>query len=176
MVDAVKVQGLEGVIAKRRDSLYEPGRRSGAWVKFRVNKGQELLIGGYVPSGHNFDSIIVGYYTRDDPRYVVRVRNGFVPELRAAVFAQFRGLETNKCPFANLPQKDKGRWGYGLTAEKMKECRWLEPTLVAQIEYAEWTKGDHLRHSKFIGLHDDKEAREVRKEGSMARDGCNNEK
>ena len=70
IVAAVKKQGLEGVIAKRRDSLYEPGRRSGAWVKMRINKGQELVIGGYVPSGKNFDSLIVGYYERDDLIYL----------------------------------------------------------------------------------------------------------
>jgi DNA ligase D-like protein (predicted ligase) len=157
VVKAVSAQGLEGVIGKRRESLYEPGRRSGAWVKMRVNQGQELVIGGYVPAEHNFDSIIVGYYSGGHLIYVARVRNGFVPEVRAAVFKRFRGLETGDCPFANLPQKDKGRWGYGLTAEKMKECRWLKPELVAQIEYATWTEGDHLRHSKFIGLRDDKD-------------------
>jgi ATP-dependent DNA ligase len=62
VIEAVRTQGLEGVIAKRCDSLYEPDRRSGAWVKLRVNQGQELVVGGYVPGGRNFDSIIVGYY------------------------------------------------------------------------------------------------------------------
>ena len=119
------------------------------------------MIGGYVPSGRNFDSIIVGYYAGRELLYVARVRNGFVPSLREAVFKRFRGLETKQCPFANLPQRDRGRWGYGLAAEKMAECRWLKPRLVAQIEYAEWTDGDHLRHSKFVGLRDDKDAREV---------------
>lgn len=166
LVAAVKAQGLEGVIAKRRDSLYEPGRRSGAWVKFRVNKGQELVIGGYVPSGRNFDSIIVGYYAGGELRYVARVRNGFVPELREAVFKRFRDLEIDSCPFGNLPQKDRGRWGYGLTAEKMKDCRWLKPQLIAQIEFAEWTEGDHLRHSKFVALRDDKNPREVVREAT----------
>jgi bifunctional non-homologous end joining protein LigD len=80
------------------------------------------------------------------------------------VFKRFRGLDTGTCPFSNLPQKDKGRWGYGLTAEKMKECRWLKPKLVAQIEYAEWTEGDHLRHSKFVGLRDDKKPLQVVRE------------
>ena len=92
---------------------------------------------------------------------MARVRSGFVPSLREAVFKRFRGLETKQCPFANLPQRNRGRWGYGLTADKMAECRWLEPRLVAQIEYAEWTQGDHLRHSKFVALRDDKDAREV---------------
>jgi len=161
----VKEQGLEGVIAKRRDSVYEAGRRSGAWVKMRVNKGQELVIGGYVPGGANFDSIIVGYYKGEDLIYVARVRNGFTPASRGQVFKQLRGgQEIPKCPFVNLPQRDKGRWGEGLTAEKMSECRWLKPDLVAQIEFAEWTEGDHLRHSKFVGTREDKDAKEVRRD------------
>jgi len=68
VTDAVKAQGLEGVIAKRRDSLYEPGRRSGAWIKMRVNKSRALVLGGYVANGKNFDSIVVGYYEGDDLR------------------------------------------------------------------------------------------------------------
>jgi bifunctional non-homologous end joining protein LigD len=164
VVAAVKKQGLEGVIAKRRDSLYEAGRRSGAWVKMRVNKGQELVIGGYVPTEKNFDSLVVGYYEGSELLYVARVRNGFVPALRARVFERFKGLETKTCPFSNLPQRDKGRWGQGLTADKMAECRWLKPELVAQFEYADWTDANHLRHSKFIALRDDKGARDVHRE------------
>jgi ATP-dependent DNA ligase len=153
---AVKAQGLEGVIAKRRDSLYEAGRRSGAWVKMRVNKSRELVVGGYVTNGKNFDSIVVAFYEDRDLVYVARVRNGFTPSLRDALFKKFRELEMPKCPFINLPQRDKGRWGEGLTAEKMVKCRWLKPRLTAQIEYAEWTDGNHLRHSKFVALRDDK--------------------
>ena len=155
IVAAVKKQGLEGVIAKRRDSLYEPGRRSGAWVKMRINKGQDLVIGGYVPTGKNFDSLIVSYYDGDDLIYVARVRNGFVPALRAKVFERFHKLEIKTCPFSNLPQRDKGRWGQSLTADKMAECRWLKPQLVAQIEYSDWTDVNHLRHSTFVALRDD---------------------
>src|SRR5271170_569350 len=164
LVAAVRKQGLEGVIAKRRDSLYEPGRRSGAWVKMRVNKGRDLIVGGYVANGKNFDSIVVGFYERGDLVYVARVRNGFTPSLRDAVFKEFRGLEMQNCPFVNLPQRDKGRWGEGLTAEKMVECRWLRPRLVALIEYAEWTDCNHLRHSKFVALHDDKDVGNVGRE------------
>jgi ATP-dependent DNA ligase len=60
MLAAVRAQGLEGVITKRKDCVYEPGKRSGAWVKYRVNAGQVLVIGGYIPGGHGVDSIIVG--------------------------------------------------------------------------------------------------------------------
>jgi len=164
VVAAVKAQGLEGVIAKRRSSRYEPGKRSGAWVKMRINKGQELVIGGYVPAGGNFDSLVAGYYEGEDLIYVARVRNGFVPASRAKVFQRFEGLEIKTCPFVNLPQRSKGRWGQGLTADKMAECRWLRPELVAQIEYADWTDASHLRHAKFIGLRDDKPARDVHRE------------
>ena len=100
----------------------------------------------------------------DDLVYVARVRNGFTPALRGNVFRQLPARETGTCPFVNLPQRDRGRWGEGLTEEKMAECRWLRPELVAQIEFAEWTEGDHLRHSKFVSLRDDKDPREVRRE------------
>ena len=118
VVVAVKKQGLEGVIAKRRDGRYEPGRRSGAWVKMRINKGQELVIGGYVPSGGNFDSLVAGYYQGSELLYVARVRSGFMPVLRARVFERFKGLEIKSCPFSNLPQRDKGRWGQGTHGRK----------------------------------------------------------
>jgi DNA ligase D-like protein (predicted ligase) len=170
IIAAAKQLGLEGIIAKRRDSYYEPGKRSGAWVKMRINQGQELVIGGYVPAGRNFDSLVVGYYEGSDLIYVARVRNGFVPALRAKVFERFKGLEIKNCPFSNLPQRDKGRWGQGLTAAKMTECRWLRPELVAQFEYADWTDANHLRHSKFIALRDDKPAQEVRREVSAKPD------
>ena len=165
----MKAQGLEGVIAKRRDSLYEPDRRSGAWVKMRVNKARELIVGGYVANGRNFDSIVVGFYERGDLVYVARVRNGFTPSLRDAVFKKFRGLEMPDCPFVNLPQRDKGRWGEGLTAEKMAECRWLKPRLTAQIEYAEWTDGNHMRHSKFVALRDESNVGDLPHESPTAK-------
>ena len=87
------MNGLEGVIAKRRDSLYEPGRRSGSWVKMRVNKSRELVVAGYVTNWKDFDSIVVGFYERDDLLYVARVRYGFTPSLRNALFRKFRGLD-----------------------------------------------------------------------------------
>ena len=164
LIRAVREQGLEGVIAKRLDSSYQPGKRSGAWVKMRVNRGQELVIGGYVPALNNFDSIVVGYYEGQQLIYVARIRNGFTPASRTALLKHFRGLERQGCPFQNLPENGKGRWGEGLTAEDMSKCRWLEPRLVAAIEFAEWTSANHLRHAKFIALRDDKDAKEVARE------------
>jgi DNA ligase D-like protein (predicted ligase) len=159
MLQSAREQGLEGVVAKRKDSRYEAGKRSGSWAKFRQNAGQELVIGGYIPGAHGLDSIIVGYYKESELIYVARVRNGFVPETRRQVFTKLRPLVVSDCPFANLPETEKGRWGTGLTAEDMKKCIWVRPELVAQIEFLEWTRSDHLRHSKFVGLREDKGAR-----------------
>jgi ATP-dependent DNA ligase len=73
------------------------------------------------------------------------------------VFRHFRKLHSEKCPFANLPESKKGRWGEGLTAADMNKCIWLKPELVAALEYAEWTPANHLRYSKFVALREDKD-------------------
>jgi ATP-dependent DNA ligase len=149
VIESVRAAGLEGVVAKRLDSAYEPGSRSGAWRKMRINQGQEFVIAGYTPSAKNFDALIVGYYEGDQLVYVARTRNGFTPALREQIFKRFRGLEIAECPFANLPEAKSGRWGEGLIADKMRECRWLRPVLVGQFEFVEWTPEGHLRHSSF---------------------------
>jgi bifunctional non-homologous end joining protein LigD len=164
MLSAARGQGLEGVVAKRKDSRYEIGKRSGSWAKYRLNSGQELVIGGYIPGTHGVDAIVVGYYRGEDLIYVGRVRNGFVPASRRQVFARLKPLLIPKCPFANLLVTHKGRWGEGLTAADMDKCVWVRPEFVARIEFLEWTESDHLRHSKFAGLREDKDARTVVKE------------
>jgi DNA ligase D-like protein (predicted ligase) len=161
---AVREQRLEGIVGKRKDSVYEPGKRSGAWIKHRVNLGQEFVIGGFTPGPHGLDAIIVGYYRNDELIYVARTRNGFVPASRRSVFAKLRPLVVPECPFVNLPETRKPRWGEALTTEKMKKCVWVRPRIVAQIEFLEWTEADHLRHSKFVGLRYDKNPRSVVKE------------
>ena len=164
LVASVRAQGLEGLVAKRRDSRYEPGVRSGAWQKMRVNRGQEFVIGGYTHGTKTFDALVLGVYEKGSLRYVARTRNGFTPATRAAVFKKFTGLAIKECPFANLPEARGGRWGQGLTKAKMAECQWLKPQLVAQIEFLEWTADDHLRHSRFVGLREDKKPQDVRRE------------
>lgn len=164
LIQSVKAQGLEGLVAKRRDSKYEPGMRSGAWLKMRVNQGQELVIGGYTPSPKNFDALVIGYYEGSNLIYAARTRNGFTPASRAELFRKIKPLEIKECPFANLPEKKAGRWGAGLTAAKMAECIWLKPQLVAQFEYVEWTEDSHLRHSRFMALRDDKKPKDVWRE------------
>jgi len=164
LVHSVKAHGFEGLVAKRRDSRYEPGLRSGAWRKMRVNRGQEFVIGGYTIGTRTFDALVIGYYQDGRLLYAARTRNGFTPALRAQLFKKFRGLETDVCPFANLPETKSGRWGAGLTAKKMAECRWLKPVLVGQFEFVEWTADEHLRHTRFVALRDDKDAKDVTRE------------
>jgi bifunctional non-homologous end joining protein LigD len=163
LIQSVKAQGLEGLTAKRIDSSYEPGARSGAWQKMRVNRGQEFVIGGYT-IGNPFDALIFGYYEGDRLLYAARTRAGFTPAVRSQLAKRFKALEIKTCPFANLPEKRAGRWGQGITKEKMKDCRWLKPQLVGRFEFVEWTPDGHLRHSKFVGLREDKSATSVARE------------
>ena len=107
--ESVKAQGFEGLVAKRLDSRYEAGLRSGAWQKMRVNRGQEFVIGGYTVGTKTFDALIFGYYESDRLMYAARTRNGFTPVVREQLFKKFRGLEIKDCPFENLPEAKSGR-------------------------------------------------------------------
>jgi DNA ligase D-like protein (predicted ligase) len=164
LLGAAREQQLEGIVGKRCDSLYEAGKRTGAWIKYRVNLGQEFVVGGYFPGPHGFDSLIVGHYEGDKLMYVARARNGFVPASRRQVFSKIKHLVTSACPFVNLPETRRSRWGEELSAEKMKKAIWVRPEAVAQIEFLEWTEGGGLRHSKFVRLRDDKDPGSVVRE------------
>jgi ATP-dependent DNA ligase len=123
LIQAVKTQGLEGLVAKRRDSRYEPGQRSGAWAKMRVNQPQDFVIGGYTVGGRIFDALIFGYY--DGPRllYAGRTRSGFTPAVRESLMRRFRGLEITECPFrksARGPEWTLGRGPDGGEDEKLQ--------------------------------------------------------
>jgi ATP-dependent DNA ligase len=109
LVAAAKDLGFERIVAKRRDSLYESGKRTGAWVKYKVNRGQEFVIGGYTPD-NPFDALIIGYYEGDRLLYAAKVSNGVVPQLRRNMAIRFKELETDICPFANLPERKQTQW------------------------------------------------------------------
>ena len=164
LVKAVKAHGFEGIVAKRLGSRYEPGQRSGAWRKMRLNQGQEFVIGGYTPGPRNFDALIFGYYEGGKLLYAARTRNGFTAASRAELYRRLHSLEIPECPFSNLPEPRGGRWGQGLTVEKMKKCRWVRPVLVGQFEFVEWTPDGHLRHSKFVALREDQDPKDVRRD------------
>ena len=165
VTSAVAAMGLEGVVAKRRASLYEPGERSGAWCKFRTNKTQEFVIAGYTTGSKGFDSLLVGYFEKKRLIYCSKVRAGFVPHTRTSIFREMQTVKkTDACPFANLPEQKGSRWGDSITASKMKECVWLEPRLVCQVAFVEWTPGGRLRHSTFSGMRTESVAADVVRE------------
>jgi DNA ligase D-like protein (predicted ligase) len=164
VINAARAQGLEGIVAKKLNGIYEPGLRSGAWRKMRLNQAQEFVIGGYTIGSRTLDAVIFGYYDNGKLLYAGRTRNGFTPSLREKIYNQFRGLEIADCPFANLPEARSGRWSEGLTADKMKKCRWLKPVLVGRFEYVEWTPDKHLRHARFVALREDAKPLAVHRE------------
>ena len=164
VLEAVRKLGLEGVVGKRIGSTYEPGERSGAWIKHRVNREQEFVIGGYIPGAHGFDALLVGVYENKQLIFVAKVKNGFVPRIRDEIFPALKKLRVAECPFTNLPEKKASRWGESLTAEKMDQCRWVKPKLVCQVAFVEWTDAGHLRHCTFVAMRDDKKPAKVVRE------------
>ena len=152
---------IEGIVAKRAGSLYRSGKRCGDWLKWRANRGQEFVIGGYVPRGSMVDALLVGHYDGGHLLYAGAVRAGLPYEFRRVLLPHFAELQIARCPFANLPDRTEGRWGEGLTAAKMAVCRWLDPFLVARIDFLEWTPERRLRHPRFVEFRSDKDARDV---------------
>jgi hypothetical protein len=108
------------------------------------------------------------YYEGDNLIFVARTRNGFVPATRRKLYQRLKPLTIKRCPFANLPEPRSYRFGEGMTAAKMAECTWVRPEIVVQIDYTDWTAANHLRHSFFKGIRDDKYARDVVKESGTA--------
>ena len=158
--------GLEGIIAKRLSSHYEPGRRSGAWVKVKCLREQEFVIGGFTaPKGarSHFGALVVGYYRGRELIFAGKVGTGFDEKALTDLHKKMIALRTGKSPFASLPAQ-RNRWGTHFTRAELARCTWIEPRLVAQVRFAEWT-GDHiLRQPAFLGLREDKPAREVVRE------------
>lgn len=160
----VKRLGLEGLIGKRRDSAYEPGKRSGAWIKLKLRREQEFVIGGYTnPEGArtHFGALLVGFYENKKFKFCGKVGTGFTAKLLAALHGQFKEIVRDDCPFANLPEARGSRYSPRITPAEMRKCHWVEPKLVCQVAFSEWTRDDKLRQPAFLGLREDKDAREV---------------
>jgi bifunctional non-homologous end joining protein LigD len=159
---AIRDAGLEGVVAKRLGSPYLSGIRSRDWVKVRFSKRQEFVIGGYKPRGNTFDSVLVGYYDGRRFIYAGKVRAGFTPGTRADVWRRIATIEIALCPFVNLPNSTgKSHWGEGISAEDMQALAWVNPCVIVEVTFTEWTAGNNLRHASFVALRDDKAARDV---------------
>jgi bifunctional non-homologous end joining protein LigD len=164
VIRTVAAAGLEGVVAKKRDSVYRAGTRVTTWLKLKLNKAQEFVIGGYKPDAGSFQSILVGYYEAKKLIFAGKVRQGFNPTGRARLLNELRRFLSDECPFANLPTSRKSHFGEGITVDEMAELCWLKPKLVAQISFTEWTNYGLLRHATFEGLRDDKAPREIVRE------------
>jgi DNA ligase D-like protein (predicted ligase) len=147
-------QGLEGLIAKRADSPYRSGGRVRDWLKLKCHFEQELVIGGFTaPQGSrtDFGALLVGYYEDGRLRYAGKVGTGFDHATLQTLGRRLRELERDDLPFADVHPIPRG-------------THWVEPELVAQIGFSEWTRDGRLRHPRYIGLRDDKPAREVVRE------------
>lgn len=164
----VKLAGLEGIIAKRKDSVYARLTRSPAWQKLKLALSQEFVIGGYNPDEATFSSLLVGYYEGDRLMFAGKVRQGFNPSSRRALLNVLKPLAVNRCPFGNLPISKTGHFGEGITKEDMAKLKWLRPERVAQVSFTEWTSSSLLRHATFLGLRNDKNPQEVVKEEVQA--------
>jgi bifunctional non-homologous end joining protein LigD len=165
----VRRRGLEGLIGKQRGSKYEPGRRSGAWIKLKTVHEQEFVIGGYTPpagSRKYFGAILVGYYENGKLKFAGKVGSGFTEKSLSMLYKKFRAEERNDCPFVDLPSKSAGQWSQGITPSMMNKMHWVNPKFVAQIKFAEWTRDGKLRQPVFLGLREDKKAGEVRREAA----------
>jgi bifunctional non-homologous end joining protein LigD len=167
LLEQARKVGIEGLIGKRQGSHYEIGRRSGAWIKLKLRHEQEFVIGGYSPPGGTrkyFGALLVGVYEKKKLMFVCKVGTGFNHALLKSLHAQFARIARPDCPFANLPEKRERRYGQAITASEMKRCHWVEPVMVCQLEFAEWTRDNRLRQPVFLGIREDKDASEVIRE------------
>jgi bifunctional non-homologous end joining protein LigD len=169
----VKRRGLEGLVGKLRNSIYEPGRRSGAWIKLKCVNEQEFVIGGYTPPGgarKYFGAILVGYYEAKRKKgerrllFAGKVGTGFTEKTLSILYKKFQAERRSDCPFADLPSKQGGKWVQGITPGEMRKCTWVNPVFVCQVKFAEWTRDGKLRQPVFLGLREDKKAEEVVRE------------
>ena len=158
LLAAAKRQGLEGILAKRADSRYT-GRRSREWLKLKTAQSQEFVIAGYT-RGHgrregSFGALVLGVHRGGELDYVGNVGTGFSDAELDRLLALLRPLERADSPFRTVPKLPKVKRG---------DVVWVEPALVAEVEFAEWTHDGHLRAPRYLGLREDKSAAEVRRE------------
>jgi bifunctional non-homologous end joining protein LigD len=157
LLAAAREQGLEGVMAKRADSRYEQ-RRSRNWLKVKERPDEEFLIAGYTRGQGRrarLGSLVLAVRERGELRWVGNVGTGFTEQTLDELLGRLRELERPDPPLAEVPKMPRVRKG---------DVVWVEPKLVAQVEFAEWTHDGHLRAPSFLGLRDDKRPAEVRRE------------
>lgn len=160
-----KKLGLEGIIAKRIDSLYHPGERGVDWLKIKLKNRQEVVIGGYTKNEHSpksFSALLVGVYENGTFQYRGKVGTGFTDKMQKEMLRQFQPLVIKKCPFTFIPDINKPSRFRPNPPNAV--AIWLSPQLVCEINYAEITQEGVFRHPSFAGMREDKNAGEVHTE------------
>ena len=156
LLAAADEQGLEGVIAKRTGSRYTEGRRTRDWLKIKVHREQEFVVAGYTQGAgrrsRTFGSLLLAVHEDGGLRYVGNVGTGFDEAEIARLLGLLEPLQRSAVPFAEVPK---------LPRVKRSDIKWVEPRLVAEVRFGEWTHDGHLRHPVYVGLRDDKPADEV---------------
>ncbi|MEY2504772.1 MAG: bifunctional non-ous end joining protein LigD [Verrucomicrobiota bacterium] len=168
LLPEVQRRGLEGLIGKLRDSVYEAGRRSGAWIKLKCVNQQEFVIGGFTPpqgARQHFGAVLVGYYDKKKKLlFAGKVGTGFNTKSLASLHKKLKDEKRDSCPFADLPSKQGGQWVLGITPAMMRKIEWVNPVFVCQVKFAEWTRDGKLRQPVFLGLREDKKPTAVVRE------------
>lgn len=163
LLAAAKKMGLEGIIAKRADSCYEPGNRSRHWLKLKVQNRHEVVIGGYTKNDGSpkpFSALLVGIYEKGGLKYIGKIGTGFNTKMQNAMMAKFKTLIISKSPFTSVPDVNKpSRFRPNPPNAKVV---WLSPKLVCEVSYTEMTDEDGvMRHPSFEGMREDKNAKDV---------------
>jgi bifunctional non-homologous end joining protein LigD len=154
LYEQAMASGWEGLIAKRADSRYRPGKRTPDWRKLKIVHEQEFVVGGWTEPRHTrtyFGALLLGVYENGRLVYVGHTGTGFDQKELARVMALLRPLEVRDCPFDVRPKSNE-------------RPHWVRPTLVVQVKFTEWTADGYLRHPVYLGLRDDKPAREIVRE------------
>lgn len=162
---AAEQMGLEGIIAKKKESTYSPDIRSKEWLKIKVHKRQEVVIGGFTKnegSSKKFSSLLLGVYENKKLHYVGKVGTGFSEKLQNEMMAQFKPLIIDKAPFVEVPDVNSPS-RFRPNPPKAK-AYWLKPELVCEISFAEVTGDGVFRHPSFEGMRSDKKAGDVIRE------------
>jgi bifunctional non-homologous end joining protein LigD len=161
LLQAVRSQGLEGIVAKRVSSRYEPGKRTREWLKVKTSGRQELIVAGYTRGegrrAGGFGALVLGVREAGRLRWAGNVGTGFTDDEIARVLERLKPLRRRTSPFAEEPKMPRVKRG---------DVVWVEPSVVAEVRFAEWTHEGRLRAPVYLGLRDDKPAREVRREGA----------
>ena len=164
-MEAAKEMGLEGVIAKKADSVYRPGDRTREWLKIKVNLRHEVVIGGYtVNDGTNklFSSLLVGVHENGELVYTGKIGTGFNVKTQQEMMAKFKPLVTDKSPFSTTPDVNKpSRFRPN---PPNATVTWLKPELVCEVSYTEVTSDGVMRHPSFEGMREDKKPKDVMRE------------